>query len=117
MSYVEGYVVPVETGRMAEYEKIAAASAKVWKELGALSVVEAKADNAPVGELTSFPRSVMLRGDETVIFSYITFRDRAHRDQVMDAAMKDARMMEMMKDAPVDGKRMIWGGFTSFVAV
>ncbi len=117
MPYAECFILPVVAARFEEYRTLAVESAAIWKELGALSVMEAKAENAPVGELTSFPRSVQLRDEELVVVSYITFRDRAHRDQVMEAAMKDPRFERIMREAPTDGKRMIWGGFEPFVSV
>ena len=116
MAYVESYVVPVLTARIDDYIRIATDSARIWLELGALSVMEARADNAPQGDLTSFPRSVALTDDETVFVSYITFHDRAHRDAVMAKMEDDPRMMELFSTAPVDGKRMIWGGFEVVVA-
>ncbi len=115
MPYVECYILPVIAARMAEYEDIARKSAALWLEHGALTVVEAVADHAPVGELTSFPRSVILAEGEVVVLSYLTFRDRAHRDAVINRATEDQRMTDMMQAAPVDGKRMIWGGFSTFV--
>ena len=69
----------------------------------------------PLGGSTSFPRSVMAKEDETVVFSYITYRDRAHRDEVTAAAMKHQGFIALMNNPPFDGKRMIWGGFAPFV--
>ena len=116
MAYIESYVLPVETARMADYVKIARDSAVIWRELGALSVIEAKADNAPFGEVTSFPRAVQITPHETVVVSYISFRDRAHRDAVMAKMEQDPRMIALFQAAPVDGKRMIWGGFEVVVS-
>lgn len=116
MAYVEGYLVPVKTARMDDYRAMATKAAAIWRDLGVLSVVEAKADNAPVGEVTSFPRAVHLLPDETVVFSYMTFRDRAHRDQVMDVAMKNETLMSMMDNAVSDGRRLVWGGFEVMVS-
>ena len=115
MSYVDGFIVPVPIARFEEYRALAEKGAAIWKELGAISVLEARADDAPVGELTSFPRSVMAKEDETVVFSYITYRDRAHRDEVTAAAMKHEGFMALMNNPPFDGKRIIWGGFAPFV--
>lgn len=111
MAYIESYVLPVVTARIADYIAIAEESALIWRELGALSVMEARAVDAPVGEVTSFPRSVALTPEETVFVAYVTFRDRAHRDAVMARMEAHPRMMELFNTAPVDGKRMIWGGF------
>jgi uncharacterized protein YbaA (DUF1428 family) len=115
MSYIEFYVLPVHAARIDDYRKIAIESAGLWLQHGALSVVEAVADDAPVGEFTSFPRSVQLTEDEVVVCAYITYRDRAHRDDVQSSVMADARMEQLFQDMPVDGKRMIWGGFTTIV--
>lgn len=117
MAYVGGYVVPVKTARLADYRDMATKAAAIWKSLGALSVVEAQADNAPMGEVTSFPRAVLLQEDETVVFSYMTFNDRAHYDAVMAAGMQHATLMGMMQDSGFDGKRMIFGGFEVIVSV
>jgi len=117
MNYVEGYLMPVKTARMDDYVIMATKVAAIWRRLGAMSVVEAKADNAPMGELTSFPRAVLLEPDETVVFSYITFRDRAHRDAVISAVTQDVEMMAAMNFDGFDAKRMVWGGFEVIVAV
>ena len=117
MSYVDGYVMPVKAARFEEYRQKAVESAKLWLEHGALSVTEAKADDAPMGKVTSFPRSVQLQEDEIAVLGYVTYRDRAHRDAVQKVVFQDPRMNAMMEDMPVDGKRMIWGGFEAFVNV
>lgn len=111
MAYVDGYVVPVPVARISEYLDLARLGAKLWMEHGALSVTEAQADDAPVGTLTSFPRSVQMTDAETVFFSWITYRDRAHRDAVNALVMADPRLNMDMAAMPFDGKRMIWGGF------
>jgi uncharacterized protein YbaA (DUF1428 family) len=110
MAYVDGYVLPVPKDRVDDYIRIATAMAKVFRDHGALSVTESVADDVSVGEVTSFPRSVQLKDDETVFFSFITWPDRATRDEGTAKAMADPRT-EAMKDIPVDGKRMFWGGF------
>ncbi|WP_434027088.1 DUF1428 domain-containing protein [[Pseudomonas] boreopolis] len=116
MSYVDGFVVPVPAAKLDEYKKLARLAKKVWLEHGALGYMESVADDAPVGKLTSFPRSVKLKDDEVVVFSYILYKSRAHRDKVNKLAMADKRLAGMdMKSMPFDGKRMIWGGFKVFV--
>jgi len=84
-----------------------------WREHGALEYREYVADDVKVGKLTSFPRSVKLKRGETVIFAWIAYKSRAHRDQVNAKVMKDPRLAKMMdpKAMPFDGKRMFWGGF------
>ena len=116
MAYVDGFIVPVPVAAVDAYLALAAHAAEVWLENGALSVVEAEADDAPIGEVTSFPRSVLATADETVFFSYITYRDRAHRDEVNARVMADPDMMARMNTAPFDAKRMIWGGFAVRIA-
>lgn len=117
MAYVESYILPVETSRLDDYRRVAIESADIWLSLGALSVMEATGVDTPFGSVTSFPRSVQLTPDETVVVSYLTFRDRAHRDEVMKKMEADPRMIALFETAPVDGKRMIWGGFSSIVDV
>ncbi len=116
MAYVDGFIVPVPVAAVDAYLALAASAAEVWVKNGALSVVEAAADDAPMGEITSFPRSVLAKADETVFFSYITYRDRAHRDEVNARVMANPEMMAQMTTAPFDTKRMIWGGFAICIA-
>ncbi|MBM3537866.1 MAG: DUF1428 domain-containing protein [Alphaproteobacteria bacterium] len=118
MTYVDGFIVPVPKKNLAAYRKIATRAAKVWREHGALEVVEAVADDVKKGKWTSFPRSVKLKGNETVIFSYIVYKSRKDRDRVMAKVMKDKRLANMMTPGamPFDGRRMIWGGFKTIVS-
>jgi uncharacterized protein YbaA (DUF1428 family) len=90
---------------------------KVWREYGALEYIECVADDVKSGKLTSFPQSVKLKRGETVVFSWIVYKSRAHRDRVNGKVMKDPRIANMMdmKSMPFDGKRMIFGGFKSIV--
>ena len=113
MAYVDGFVVPVPKKSLKAYLTMARKAGKVWKDHGAIDFCEAVADDAPVGKRTSFPRSVKMKSNETVIFSWITYKSRAHRDAVMKKVMKDPRLGKMMdpKKMPFDGKRMIFGGF------
>ncbi|WP_269713782.1 DUF1428 domain-containing protein [Caulobacter sp. NIBR2454] len=115
MAYVDGFVLAVSKDKMDAYKEMAELGRTVWMEHGALSYVEAKADDVPYGELTSFPRAVQAKDDEVVIFSFATYRDRAHRDEVMAKVMADERMKPDMENMPFDGKRMIFGGFEVFV--
>jgi uncharacterized protein YbaA (DUF1428 family) len=117
MSYVDGFVVPVPKKNLKAYRSMAEKAGKVWREHGALDYKECVADDVKVGKLTSFPRSVQLKPTETVIFSYIVYKSRAHRDQVLAKVMKDPRLAKMMNPEamPFDGKRMIYGGFKLLV--
>lgn len=114
--YVDGFVVPVPKKRIGDYRKMAKAAGKVWMEYGATGFFEAAADDVSLGKVTSFPRSVKLKKDETVMFSWITYKSRAQRDKVNKQVMKDERIAKMMGGkAPFDGKRMIYGGFKTIV--
>lgn len=111
--YVDGFLVPVPKGKVAAYRKMARTAGKVWREHGALEYIECIADDAPKGKYTSFPRSVKLKSNETVWFSWIVYKSRKHRDAVNAKVMNDKRIKGMMdpKKMPFDGKRIIFGGF------
>jgi len=113
MSYVDGFVVPVPLKNLAAYRRMAKKAGKVWREYGALDYKEWISDDVKVGKLTSFPRSVKLKRGETVVFAWIVYKSRAHRDRVNAKVMKDPRLADMMdlKSMPFDGKRLIYGGF------
>jgi PhnB protein len=114
-TYTDLFVVPVPKKNIDAYRKDAEQFIAVWREHGALSCVEVEADDAPAGKITSFPQSVALESGETVFVGIITFRSRAHRDEVNAKAMKDPRMAGMdPKAMPFDAKRMFWGGFKPF---
>jgi len=117
MSYVDGFIVPVPKKKLAAYRTIAKKAGKVWRDHGALEYWECVADDVKKGKWTSFPRSVKLKGNETVIFSWIMYKSRKDRDRILKKVMADPRLEKMMnpKAMPFDGKRMIWGGFKSFV--
>lgn len=115
MSYVDGFVVPVPKAKLDDYRKLATLARDVWKEHGALDYREWIADDVKVGEVTSFPRAVQLKDDEVVVFSWIVYRSRAHRDEVNAKVMADPRMKSPPETYPFDGKRMIYGGFAPLV--
>jgi len=115
MPYVDGFVVAVPRQKLDAYKALARTAGEVWKEHGALSYVECIADDVPYGELTSFPRAVQAKEDEIVIFSWITYENRERRDAVNAKVMADPRLKHEMAAMPFDGKRMIYGGFTSFL--
>lgn len=116
MPYVDGFVLAVPKSRLDDYRKMAALGGEVWMELGALSYVECLADDVPYGELTSFPRAVQATDDEVVVFSWITYESREKRDEINAKVMADPRMNQFAADMPFDGKRMIYGGFQSFIS-
>ena len=117
MPYVDGFVLPLPRKNIDAYRAIASKCGAIWREHGALQFRGCIAEDVKPGKLTSFPQSVNLEPDETVIFSWIVYESRAHRDEVNDKVMKDPRMAEMMDPAtmPFDGKRMIYGGFEVLV--
>lgn len=115
--YVDGFIVPVPLKNLDAYRRMSEQMGKLWMDHGALQYVEAVADDVKPGKLTSFPQSVQLKDDETVVFAWILYRSREHRDSVNAKVMDDPRMKSMMdpKDMPFDGKRMFWGGFKSLL--
>ena len=115
MTYVDGYILAVPTANKDAYIKLAERVAPVFKDHGALSVVENWGDDVPDGITTSFPMAVKLKEDETVVFSWITWPSRKVRDAGMKAAMEDPRMQFDGGKPPFDGKRMIFGGFETIV--
>jgi uncharacterized protein YbaA (DUF1428 family) len=119
MAYVDGFIVPVPTKNLPAYRKMSRKCGTVWREYGALDYREFVADDVKPGKWTSFPQSVKLKPGEKVVFSWIVYKSRAHRDQVNAKVMKDERIAGMMdmKSMPFDGKRMIYGGFKPLVAV
>ena len=117
MKYVDGFVLAVPKKKLAAYKKMAQLGAKVWRDHGALDYKECVADDVKPGKLTSFPQSVMLKRGEVVVFSWIGYKSRKHRDAVNKKVMSDPRLAEFMdpKKLPFDGKRMFWGGFKILV--
>jgi len=117
MHYVDGYVLPVPKKKLEAYRRMAQKAGKIWREHGALEFRECVADDVKPGKSTSFPQSVKLKTGETVMFSWIVFKSRGHRDRVNAKVMKDPRLANMMdpKAMPFDAKRMFWGGFKTLV--
>ena len=113
MSYVDGFVLAVPKANLDAYKKMAGQAGSIWMEYGALSYVECIGDDVPYGELTSFPRAVQAKDDEVVVFAWIVYRDRETRDAVNKKVMADDRFHG--HDMPFDGKRMIYGGFTTLL--
>ena len=112
MAYYDFMVTPAKLDRMADYKKLVAKSARVWKKHGALSYAECVADDVKPGKTTSFPQSLKLKPDEIVVAAFIGFKSRKHRDLVWSRVMKDPFMAGFdMASAPFDAKRMYFGGF------
>jgi uncharacterized protein YbaA (DUF1428 family) len=117
MQYVDGFVLPVPQENLRAYRRVAQKAGKIWLEHGALEFRECVGDDVKPGKRTSFPQSVKLKPGETVVFSWIVFKSRAHRDRVNAKVMKDPRLADMIdpKTMPFDAKRMIYGGFKVLV--
>ena len=115
MTYVDGFVTAVPTANRIAFLDHARAAAAVFREHGALSVVECWGDDVPDGEITSFPQAVKSRPDETVCFSWILWPSRDVRNEAMPKIMSDPRMDPTSVPMPFDGKRMIYGSFEVLV--
>jgi len=119
MKYVDGYVLPVPKKNLPAYRRMATKAGKVWREHGALEFFECVGDDLKTKMAASFPATIKPKPGETVVFSWIVFKSRAHRDAVNTKVMKDPRLAKMMdmKTMPFDSKRMIYGGFKVMVEV
>ncbi|RAK58660.1 DUF1428 domain-containing protein [Phenylobacterium hankyongense] len=115
MPYVDGFVLAVPKQNLEAYKAVARTAGEVWKEHGALAYVECVGDDVPQGELTSFPRAVQAKDDETVIFSWIVYESRAQRDAINAKVMADPRLKQDPAAMPFDGKRLIYGGFETLL--
>ena len=115
MTYIDGMVAAVPTANREKYRIHSEEAAVVFKECGALKVVECWGDDVPDGEVTSFPMAVKRKEDETVVFSWILWPSRQARDEGMKRAMTDPRLKPDVNPMPFDGKRMIFGGFEMIV--
>ncbi len=115
--YVDGFVLPIKEEDIEAYRKIAQKAGKIWMEYGALQYCEAVGDDlAPEWAKAYFPRAARAKPGETVVFAWITYKSKAHRDQVNKKVMADPRLADMdPKSMPVDMKRMVYGGFKTLV--
>lgn len=115
MTYVDGFLVAVPKANIEAYKSLARKAGDVWKEHGALNYVESLGDDVPYGELTSFPRAVQAKEDETVVFSWVVYRSREDRDEIVAKVMADPRLQGDEWKSVFDGKRLIYGGFETFL--
>jgi uncharacterized protein YbaA (DUF1428 family) len=115
MSYVDGFLIPVPEGRKEDYRKIAADAAVVFREHGALHVVEAWGNDVPKGKVTDFYGAVKCEEGENVVFSWIVWPSKEARDEGNKKVMADPRMDMDGASMPFDGQRMIFGGFEIIV--
>ena len=116
-NYVDGFVLPISKKKIAAYRRIAQKASKIWREHGALDYRECVGDNLNVKMVMPFPKGIQTKPGETVVFAYIVYKSRAHRDKVNAKIMKDPRISSMCdpKDMPFDCTRMLYGGFTTIV--
>ncbi len=115
--YVDGFVVPVPRKKLATYTRIARKASQIWLEHGALEYRECAGDDLDIKMVMPFPKGIKTKPGETVVFAYITYKSRAHRDKVNARVMKDPRIHAMCdpKDMPFDCARMLYGGFKTIV--
>lgn len=115
MDYIDGFVVPVPKNKRDEYIELAKLAAQIFKEHGALQVVECWGDDVPEGKVTSFPMAVQCKEDEIVVFSWIVWPSKTVRNEGMKKSMEDPRLQPSTHPMPFDGKRLIYGGFEKVV--
>jgi len=119
MPYIDGFVLPVPKKNLQAYRRLAQKAGKLWREHGALDYKECAGDDLKTKMGIPFPKSARAKAGETVIFAYILFKSRAHRDRVNAKVMKDPRIQSMAdpKNMPFDCTRMVYGGFKVLVDV
>src|SRR5436190_21335037 len=116
MGYVDGFVVPVPKKKLAAYQKLSRKAGKIWRDHGALQYVEAAGDDLNVKFGVPFTKQMKCKPGETVVFAWIVYKSRAHRDKVNAKVMKDPRIHEACpEEMPFDCKRMLYGGFKFLV--
>ena len=115
--YVDGYVLPILKKNLKAYRRMAKLAGKIWREHGALDYKECSGDDLDIKMERSFSRQMKTKPGETVVFAYVLFKSRSHRDRVNAKVMKDPRLAGMgdMKSLPFDPKRMVYGGFKVLV--
>jgi uncharacterized protein YbaA (DUF1428 family) len=114
--YVDGFLLPLPKKNLAAYRRIASLAGKVWVDLGALAYVETVGDDLKVKKVASFQKTARAKASETVVFAWIVFKSKKHRDEVNQKVMKDPRLAKMMNMKPIfDMKRMAYGGFKVLV--
>lgn len=116
-NYVDGFILPISKKKIAAYRRIAQKASKIWREHGALDYRECVGNDLNVKTAMPFPKGIRTKPGETVVFAYIIYKSRAHRDKVNAKVMKDPRISSLCdpKDMPFDCTRMLYGGFTTIV--
>jgi uncharacterized protein YbaA (DUF1428 family) len=117
MAYVDGFVLPIPKKNIDAYKRMASKAGKIWMEHGALSYVECVGEDLNMKGMLTFPKGIKVKAGETVVFSWITYRSRAHRDKVNARVMADPRCQQPPDFMPFDMKRMMYGGFKSLVSL
>ena len=115
MRYIDGYVLAVPTANKEAYTRLANEASAIFKEHGALQIVEAWGDDVPEGEVTSFSMAVKRKDDESIVFSWTTWPSKEARDEGLQKTMEDPRLQDNDYQHIFDGRRMIYGGFTPIV--
>lgn len=116
--YVDGFVIPIKKSKLPAYRRMATLAGKIWKEYGAVDYIEAVGDDLKIkGMVSSFPKMAKTKSGETVLFSFIVYKSRSHRDAVNKKVMADPRLKAMCdpKNSPFDFRRMAYGGFEALV--
>jgi uncharacterized protein YbaA (DUF1428 family) len=117
MTYVDGFLLPLPKKNVPAYRRLARQAAKVWRAHGALDYRECIGNDLDVPGMRPFPATLRTKKNETVVFAWISYKSRAHRDRVNKAVMQDPRIAKMMKGKPpFDCKRMCYGGFDVLVS-
>ena len=115
MAYVDGFVLVVPKKNIAAYKRMSAKAGKIWRELGALDYYEAAGDDLNIKMGIPFPKLAKIKPGETVVFAWILYRSKTHRNRVNAKVMKDPRILKMPDPMPFDVKRMSYGGFKVIV--
>ena len=116
MHYVDGFLLPIAKKQLPVYRRISKKAGRIWRDHGALEYRECVGDDLKVKRVASFPSRIKTRPGETVVFAWIVFKSRAHRDRVNAKVMKDPRMTSMnMESLQFDMRRMVYGGFKILV--
>jgi uncharacterized protein YbaA (DUF1428 family) len=113
--YTDGFVVPVPAGKQDAYRAMAENAAAIFREYGAVRVLEGWGDDVPDGQVTDFRRAVKAEDGENVVYSWIEWPSKAARDEAWAKVMADPRMQPDKDNMPFDGKRMFWGGFAPMI--
>ena len=115
MKYVDGYILPLPKKNLLAYRRMAQEAGKVWRKHGALDYKECVGDDLKTKWGIPFPRMMKVKPGEVVVFSYVLFKSRAHRDRVNEKVMKEMEKKCGTKEMPFDLKRMVYGGFKVLV--